>query len=523
MSPLVRAPAPLGPGDPSWIYTIDNPLYLDLILRNHDHFGEQAYAAWLGFHSAAVQIEGSRCEDTIALDFRTLRRMAGRLDWRPDLDWKDLSEAARARAGCQLLGEVVRRRVIAWQVRAPVELTRPVDGFFARLGLEPDEGGADGVALSTVNPLAFRAQDAGVISERTSSASRGPWEPVVNAVSALVFEGAGLHYLQDSLAAGHMRTIRTRGGLKEARWDHDRDNREGVVAILRTRGGEAPFVALGDRNVFGPDQPGAQRCQPEMLEQTHLEPAQVTACIRQHQRGLLVASSMSSLLDWGLGGPLFGYEVGAESHEAGRVCEDADDLVQFACSNLPSEATRVTGQQTPEPHPPITLHHGSLPVPPPPFSYESVATRVGFDITGQAAQISITLTLLSELGHNGYWLTSHRVGVYGGLGNFRNEQWFLDYAYSFHWRMAARFTLDAGASAFLGFRDFGTESLSFFSGLSPTVGLTGLPEGWIKIPLEITLTYRLPLTFFTSSEGFFGERVVNGHWFYVGLGLAFMR
>jgi hypothetical protein len=35
--------------------------------------------------------------------------------------------------------------------------------------------------------------------------------------------------------------------------------------------------------------------------------------------------------------------------------------------------------------------------------------------------------------------------------------------------------------------------------------------------------YRVPVVFASTNNGFFGEYVIDGHWLYIGLGLAFMK
>jgi hypothetical protein len=50
-----------------------------------------------------------------------------------------------------------------------------------------------------------------------------------------------------------------------------------------------------------------------------------------------------------------------------------------------------------------------------------------------------------------------------------------------------------------------------------------LPEGWLKLPLEVKLSYQLPLTFYERGVGFPGTELIDGHYLGVALGLAFMR
>jgi hypothetical protein len=58
-----------------------------------------------------------------------------------------------------------------------------------------------------------------------------------------------------------------------------------------------------------------------------------------------------------------------------------------------------------------------------------------------------------------------------------------------------------------------------FAGLGPVVGLSALPEGWIKIPLEVTVSGRLPVTLLDGREG--RGVGLEGWWLELSLGLAF--
>ena len=103
LSPLARSPVNQGPSDPEVRFTISNPHYLDLVLRNHLHFGKEAFDTWLGFHSASVEIAGRRCEETYGLDRSKSRDMADDLPPFDDVDWRDLNDAQLAAAGCEML------------------------------------------------------------------------------------------------------------------------------------------------------------------------------------------------------------------------------------------------------------------------------------------------------------------------------------------------------------------------------------------------------------------------------------
>lgn len=498
LSPMARAAVPKGPSDPAGLYSFDNPHYLDLVLRNHHHFGVQAYSSWLGFHSAAVQIAARTCEDTLALDDDVMEDLADDVPGFEDIDWEELSASSYRTRACGLLKFYMRRHLHHWAKSQPAAMIPPVKKALDRL------------FAPTMDPAQLVYQE--LFLDR-----------IIGAVSALVFEGSGLHFLQDGLASGHMRTIRTRGGLQEVRYDHDEDNREGVVAIFRTRSGSYPFVAFGDTYLLGPALKGRRRCDWTTIAKDKPTKAEITTCLVQHQRGLMAAATMASLLDWALGGTLYGKPQLNPTPKVSlaRKCPGSS-LDQFICAHLPTQATMVAGEELPEGFGNQHVHHGALPVPPPAFSYESLTLRFGMDVAGDALQTKLNVAFLSELDDYANWLTSYRIGIGLTFGQQQREQIFADFGYHFHWRWAARFLIDAGLSTYAGLRNFQQEDISFFGGIAPVVGTTVLPEGWVKMPLEITLSYRVPLTLLTSNEGI-PDRIFEGHWFYVGFGLAFLK
>ncbi len=507
MSPIARVTPPRGPTDPAGLYSFDNPHYFDLVLRSHHHFGEYAYGAWLGYHSAGVQIAGRRCEESLALDARTLRRLGKSIPGFEDIDWDALTAAEYARRGCALLGWVIERRVQRWTADAAPSITQPVARHLATLLELPSATASEDTEKTeeAAAPPPPNAADAIAAAKLRTQ--------ITEAVMGLVFEGAALHFLQDGLASGHMRTIRTRGGLKEARYDHDLDNRSGVVALLRTRAGAFPMVAFGDSYMLGPPPAPGYACDLDAVGTR--TPAQVTACLLKVQRGVLTAATVASLTDWALGGTLYGVR------NEGEPCAEVDGAERFVCAHLPAGAIEVAGLEHAPAQVPV-MQYGSLPVPPPPFSYESLAIRIGFDVSGRAPQINFGFALLQELDDLANWMTSYRFGISASLGEGVDEQWFADFGYRFHWRWTARFLIDGGALAYAGFRDF-DQKTTFFGGVSPMIGITVLPEGWIKIPLEISISYRFPVNLFASDGGFLADPILEGHWIYVGLGLAFMN
>ncbi|AWV90610.1 hypothetical protein [Bradymonas sediminis] len=504
LSPLTHAPVPTGPSDPSAIYSFINPHYLDLVLRNHDHFGKYSFGAWLGFHSAAVSTARYTCEDLIDFSVDQLEDLADDMPEYSAIDWGGLSETIRAQRGCDMMRESVHKRLLEWQRRADPKLVAPVQSMLA----------------------ALLADDA----PQNAAPRRALLDGVSAATTSLVLEGVGLHFLQDGLAAGHMRTIRAKGQLEVVRYEHNSDNKNGVVALLQTRSGEYPFLAYGDTYMLGPQLlPSFVDCNWNELAHGTPSPRLVTNCLLQHQRGLLIATSSASLVDWALDGTLYeapNAQPSGHRSSAGAArddnCANPDALINFVCRTLPARATVTPGLETNSSEAiSMRMQHGSIPVPPPPFAYQSLMIDIGLEATGDASQLGVHVNLLEELDSRANWLVSHSIGARTTLGDSNFNQISLDYAYSFHWRWAARFSIDARNSVFTGIKHLNVDP-TFFAGLAPGVGMTLLPEGWTKLPLEMSLSYRLPLNFFSSDGGFFADDIIGGHWIIFGLGLAYM-
>ena len=490
MSPVARAPVPKGPIDPAGAYSFDNPHYLDLVLRNHHHFGPQAYSSWLGFHAAAVSIDRRSCAEVIAFDDDQLEDMADDQPAYADIDWEELTDANKRKTACQMMRGAIRARLLRWAKSADPTLVSPVADVIEALSADDGQG--------------FVLLD-----------------DVVVATTALVMEGTGLHFLQDGLAGGHMRTIRSKEGLGEVRYDHDTDNREGVSAIYQTRTGQYPFVAFGDSYMLGPAQVDqTPACQWPDFSPSATASEEISACLIQHQRGLLVAASTASLIDWMYGGTLYRAPERAVA-QAPSSCGADDPMQHFVCRTLPAHPTMAAGEHPDSGTVVHRMHHGTIPVPPPVFDYESLSFNVGLEATGDASQLGLHVTLLQELDDRANWLTSHRAGLRSTIGDGEFNQFLLDYSYGFHWRWSARFLVDARTEVFMGLRGLNAD-VGYFAGFAPGLGLTALPEGWTKLPLELTLGYRLPMNFYTSHQGFFGDSFVGGHWIVFGLGLAFM-
>ena len=491
LNPLARGDIEKGPGDPEVRFTISNPHYLDLVLRNHLHFGDEAFDTWLGFHSAAIEIAERPCEATFAMEYRAVQSMADDLPGFEDLDWRAMSDAQLASEGCAMLAERARIRLLQWARHADPRLVEPVTSFLQ--------------ALQGIDEL----------DDEQRLQVEGELEEILVSLKALIFQGSGLHYLQDGLAGGHVRTIRTRGGLAESRHDHNYDNEEGVSAILRTRAGDFPFVAYGDQFMLGRHRSSPEHCDWQELHEESAHPDDVAACLLRYQRGLVVATSTASLVDWAVGGMMF------EPVEADRCA--SSELESSVCDILPLSPISAVGSLPPrELISTSGLHPGNLPVPPPAFGYESLVTTVAFDVAGSKSQYGLQLTMPTQFDRFAHWLTSYRAALLGSTGSEAGNEVLGEFSYNFHYRISARVMAEAGLGAFAGFRGIG-DSLSFMSGLGPNAGLVVLPEGWIKMPLDLSVSFRLPMTFFTSTHGFFSDSFnIEAFWLQLGLGLAFM-
>lgn len=479
-----RLSLPQGPPEPAAFFTILNPHYLDLKLTDHAHFGEATYATWLGFHSAATTILSSTCEDTMGLDPDTLETIAESAGFLDDLDWEDMLRADRNRSACDLLGELVRRRLVDWETTASTELTAPVSETIARLG------------SATLDPSDSELLDQTVL-----------------AITSLVFEAAGLHFLQDSLAGGHLRTDRTARGLRETRFAHDTDGALGVVGAVTTPQGTSRLMVFGDSYMFGRALAPAQAC--DWSQVNGSSPAEVSACLLQRQRTILTGSGAASIIDWALGGRFYDPPMGE------HPCDRPNPAESFACRFVYTAPPAPGGMERVGHHP-TTITQASLPVPKEAFDYESLRVALSVDAAGDLTQVGARMGFFTRLGRFSHWMTSRDIGFHATLGDDTFDQFVLEFSYRFHYRVAARFVLDFGPMIYAGLRNFGDET-SAFAGVGPYVGLGILPEGWTKMPLDFGISFRLPLTIVDTNAG--GPRDsfrVEAYWIEFALGLAFM-
>jgi len=480
LSPWLRGPLARGPEDWPAGYSFDNPHYLDLVLMNHHHFNVSAHDGWLGFHSAAAALLQRRCAEVLALDADDLSDLAEGVAAYADVEWDGLDAVALGVTGCGVVAARVGEHLARWSTRADARLRGPAGPYLARMA---DPAFADRVVVALI---------------------------------ALVFEGGGLHFLQDSLSGGHVRVDRAAYDMERARHMHNADGAHGVSTTVGTRTGERRLVVFGDGWVLGRSRARAgEACAwDEGIEGWSRD--ELTACLLRAQRGALVATSVASLVDWGLGGVLFA-EPGADLVPA---CT-RDARTAFVCETLPTRPSTAVGMSGGGAGG-LTLAYGDLPEVPPPFSYESVSVITRLDAGGDALQAGVRVVFLSELDDLANWMTSWDVGLLRTMRFDAPPEVVLEAAYSFHWRWAARFLVNAGTFGYGGLRGFGPD-VEAFAGLEPMVGFSLLPEGWIKMPVEFTASYRLPITLLDSGVGWSADAIrIEAHWLELAVGLAFL-
>ena len=489
-----RAPLQKGPSDPAALYSFDNPHYLDLVFRNHHHFGEKAYQAWLGFHQVGIDLAESDCASLIDPDPDWLEDLAD--DWTEfeAIDWEEYSRQDRQQKGCDLLSHILQKKVKIWSRKLPSEVINKLKRGYPSFSQ--------------------------FLDDKNTKESRELANAVLSATLSLIYEGSGLHFLQDSLAGGHMRTIRTRGGLKEARYDHDADNRDGVIASYNTAQKSHLFVAYGDAYLlgFGPHYTVTLK-----NDNNRPCPSSATPFSRYHggrcalsvQRGFLTLATLGSLLDWSYGGLMYQDEQNISDKQLQRIYQKLTKMMPMSSPmTVKSHDDKAVATKR--------LGRANLPVPPPDFSYQVLSNRFAFDLAGSTPRLGLQLKLLDTLGAFAHWLSSYQFGLNVDLGEGDLNRWSLDAGYAFHFRWAARFTIDMGLSSHMGWKEFNT-GIDWYVGITPMAGITLLPEGWIKMPLEFTVNYQLPLTFYDQGIGFPGVNLIDGHYFGIGLGLAFMK
>lgn len=331
-------------------------------------------------------------------------------------------------------------------------------------------------------PEALVAPVRGYLNALKEEGDGGPRASALYApLVGLVFEAASLHYLQDSLSGGHIRVNRAAYGLYDSRALHDADSHHGVPVHLRTRSALTELLAFGDGYLLDAD-PTPPACDATATGR------ELTLCLLQTQRSWLLAASTASLLDL----------LSVESEQVAL--------------RLPTAPPGVRAGD---------VAIGVPPTAPAPLSYQSILVSTSVDAAGGAPQLGVRTVFLSPLGRRANWMTSYHAGILTRTGQGRQSAVTLELSYMFHFRWAARWLLNMGPYAFGGATGFG-QSVNPIFGVGPSVGTTVLPEGWIHLPLEVTLHYRMPVRLYDGGT-FSSRRIgIEAHWVELAVGLAIM-
>lgn len=475
LQPIYRIPPLQGPHDSPGLYSFDNPHYLDLILNNQAHFGKNAFDNWLGFHSTATSILSQPCQQLLSPPNEAIESLANHDNLFANIDWDSLPFSKRRDKMCQVLENRIVQRINYWSTHASPHLVKPAKSFIAWLN-------------------------------RDSNLRRH----LVPTFLSLIFEGSGLHFLQDAFAGGHQRTPRGSLGLSLARYFHDTDNQYGVIARYQTMATSQLFVAFGDGFLLGKSTcPPNTACQCQTFK--NASKGAVTHCLLQRQRKILTNSTAASLIDWSLNNSY---------PQQNPPCQTTPRL-SFICQYLPTRSPTVISPSINSPILSLTLPPGTLPIPPPPFSYESLSFGLSFDLEQKNIQSGLRLVFLSALGAKAHWMSSYHFGFLHTTRNTGGNDLIGEFAYMFHWRWAARFLINMGPLVFTNYRNTPANS-GFLLGVGPNLGLSLLPEGWTKIPLEITFSYRLPMALIDSRQTSPIHFSLEGHWLELNLGFAFL-
>lgn len=456
-----RAPLKEGLKDLSTLYSFLNPHYLDLVLQNDHHFGEKAYASWLGFHAMAMDIAQHECTQLLKPD---------KMLWKaffPNLPWDEHQPRGQTQKMCAALQQSIDDRISQWSARHPET------------------------------------------AQHISQLSSAPWRAqVLSALIALIYEGAGLHYLQDGFSGGHVRVSRLGQGLGNSRHMHNEDCKHGVATTVGTHKGIHGFVAFGDGYLLTP----AGNLPPDCFSRAQLSKEQYSACLVAHQRRLMIDVGIASLTDWVQGGVLY--------TDTPR-CSDTK-WHELICAQLPTRAPLGVGLSSID-QPPKRLYFGTIPDPPRPYSYESLSMLWAIEGTGKATQMGLNIRFTQEMGQKAHWMRSWDISLLSTTRGTTTTEALGHISHLFHWRMNARFLINLGPMIHLGWRGYG-DNVNYFMGSGGYAGWTALPEGWTKIPLTISMNYRLPVTLFdTEHQGFSMEAIqIEGHWIELRFGLAFL-
>ena len=214
---------------------------------------------------------------------------------------------------------------------------------------------------------------------------------------ALIFESVGVHFLQDSLSGGHVRIDRNAHSLSMARYLHNEDSKNGVITTMGSRNGTRQFVAFGDGYLLtSPTDQHPEHCNWDGIDNKDDR----LACLIQYQRQLMVQTTSASLADWILGGSLYEPEVDCQNSET----------QQLVCTQLPTRASIATGLNVIAKEP-LYIRRGTLPEPPPPYSYESLSLSWSIDGAGDATQTGLNVRFLNEMDQMAHWLHSWDISL----------------------------------------------------------------------------------------------------------------
>lgn len=489
-----RAELRPGPADPSALFAIRNPRFLDLQLFNQTHFGVAAYRTWAGMHHTAISVADLPCEDVIDLDESTASRLAGTVGGFNHISW-DKEKNPKFRAdSCRLLSEVLRQRLKIWGRYVDNRFSMPVSNFLTDI----ENGHPSNETLLILQRLPAQ-------------------------VVGLSFEAAGAHFMQDALSGGHVRTEHNGRSLNTTRRYHDIDSKNGVVVTLATREYRYDFIAFGDTYLLGEvaqERPKRELSSCERRSNNRLKkPAEITSCLLGYQRGMLTAANAASITDWALGGVMYNTDNSASRLLPPPKCPADKSASAFVCAFLPLQP--ITPTATASGTNTGYLAREGLPPTPPPVDFQSLRIESFLDGAGYGTQFGARLEfLIPFLKRGGDWLYSYDFGFLMTMGDPGRQQLIHEFAFTFHYRLATRFLINAGPLTYVGFEGFSSRT-NFFFGTGLGAGITILPEGWTKIPLELTLSYRAPWRFVDTNRGLEGQKM-DGHWVGLSIGLAFL-
>lgn len=431
-----------GPYDPAGLYSFDNPQYLDLVLNNHHHFGDRSYQTWLGYHATSISLRNKNC-----------------------------LEVYGDKNSCRRFQSLLKKRVLEW------------------------EKVADSKSISILKSELFKLNNKNINESHIFLDKLG-----VSLVSA-IYQSAGIHFLQDNFSGGHLRGNRGDLNLEDARYFHDEESKHGVFANFTSSTDHFSFMAYGDDYMLGPGPTSKfQNCNLKKIG----NPEHNTLCSWVQQKGMLVAASSASILDWYHGGTL--YEKDCDNQK-----------YPFICKNLPThpiQSSTSVGLQSIK-----RIVRASLPQPPPSFSYQSLAFSHSFNQDNEILNSGIKMSFLSSLGREAGWLTSYNLGLNYAKGDSYGKN-NLEFSYMFHWRWAARFLVNAAP-----YLEYGEQVKSGVKknvlGIGTIFGISLLPEGWIRLPLELNFSVKTPLNLYDPNK-LKTKSAENSQIFEVSIGLAFL-